>query len=592
MKKCILLCLLPLLLLTGCANADSDLNETTQPVTKEVGYYIPGSEIETQTGNAVRAYQLPEAGYQWIGMAGDRLMIASNGETAKLSVLSGIDAVQEAQLEIDSKKLSGGKAIFSGFVYYDKETNDAVYLDLQLHESGRIPMPEEIVGEPVFAADGSEIFYCTGTQLRSIEAERKIDRLIKTVNTGKLSLLDTYCDGDVVSCNMEYDNGKKETQYISTQNGQTLKTDDYVKSLYTGEDCYFAIRQEGTMLQRIVGAFGAEPLQLTAEDTKVYAVADLGSVIGSTEVEDGIVLNCYDIKTGRKTAATVIQGVNNPSIVVGDKWSRCVWILTHREDRDVLLCWDMSASAVQEDVVYHATLFTAENPDTVSLKALNDRVNSINKTYGTRVRIWQDAVQTTGNYEMVPEYQVPVIQDMLDKLEATLAEFPKNFVLKSIASRVRICLVRSVDSEQKSVQFWQNKDAYIAIAAGTDVRSEFIKNFAPVVDSHVLGNSAMYDYWDGLNPDGFAYGTEDKSLVSGDKRAFYDQESMTSAVNDRSKIFWQAMLPDNAEVFKSDTMQAKLKLICQAIRNAWRLEREEAVLPWEQYLREPVAFVK
>jgi hypothetical protein len=182
---------------------------------------------------------------------------------------------------------------------------------------------------------------------------------------------------------------------------------------------------------------------------------------------------------------------------------------------------------------------------------------------------------------------------MLDQLEPTLAEFPKSFISKSISSKVRICLVRSIDGQKTGTQFWVDDYAFISIAAGADVRSEFLKGFGHVVDSHVLGNSPVYDYWKDLNPKEFVYGqTADEKLTTGDNRAFYDVESMKTGTIDRSRIFWQAMLPDNADMFQSKTMQAKLKMVCKGIRDAWRLEREEEEYPWEQYLNESIAYKK
>ena len=48
---------------------------------------------------------------------------------------------------------------------------------------------------------------------------------------------------------------------------------------------------------------------------------------------------------------------------------------------------------------------------------------------------------------------------------------------------------------------------------------------------------------------------------------------------------------DNAKMFQAEATQNKLIMLCKAIRKAWRLEREEAVYPWEQYLKESIAYV-
>ena len=181
---------------------------------------------------------------------------------------------------------------------------------------------------------------------------------------------------------------------------------------------------------------------------------------------------------------------------------------------------------------------------------------------------------------------------MLDQLELVLEEFPKNFVYKSIRSRLRICLVRSVDGASDGAQYWDGRNAYIALCSGSDIRQEFLKAFGFVVDSHVLGNSPVYDYWDTLNPKDFLYGKPDETLLTGETRTFVDMDSMTSGTVDRSRVFWQAMEPDNAAMFQGETMQKKLQMLCKAIRDAWGLEKKTDIYPWEQYLEKPIAAKK
>ena len=219
-------------------------------------------------------------------------------------------------------------------------------------------------------------------------------------------------------------------------------------------------------------------------------------------------------------------------------------------------------------------------------------MEALNSKHGVRIRIWQEAVKAPGDHVLVPEHQPEVIRDMLDQLEAVLKEFPKKFVYKSISSRVRICLIRSIDGKSQGQQYWDGRYAFITLCSGSDLREDFLKGFGLVVDSHVLGNSPVYDYWDTLNPEGFRYGKPDEAFVTGETRYFVDVDSMTSDMMDRSRIFWQAMKADNAELFQSETMQKKLKMLCKAIRDAWDLEMKSDIYPWEQYLKKPIAYKK
>ena len=98
--------------------------------------------------------------------------------------------------------------------------------------------------------------------------------------------------------------------------------------------------------------------------------------------------------------------------------------------------------------------------------------------------------------------------------------------------------------------------------------------------------------WIDLNPEGFDYAdssTHRGSYLEGAARAFVDKEAMTSVTKDRSRLFWQAMQPDNQDMFASEIMQAKLNQLCLGIRQAWRWQKESQVFPWEQYLNTPIA---
>lgn len=580
---------------TGCANGTMDPDATAAPTeTIPAGYYEAGSQLETQTGGAIRKYVLPDSGYRFIKSIGDRLLLATDEQTAQLRVLSGNECIPVAQSQIPMEALESCEALFNGFAYFDKESHCVVILDPQLQHTQSVALPADVT-DVVIAQSGDRIFYTLGKEIRSIDISRKLSRLVKTLSAEKHDLIGSCFGGKILICETEDAEGKRNTLYISTENGQTVRTDNNILALATCEESYLAERMDGVVHQRIVGALDAESKQLLIDDAHLKSALELGGVIGYTSAENELRLNYYDIATGKKTAAVTLPGNIVPSAILADKWSDCVWILASdaADVEMILLRWDVKLSPVQDDVSYIDTLYTAENPDTEALSALDDRISALNKKHGVRIRIWQEAVKSPGNHTLVPEHQVGAITDALDELEAVLKEFPKSFVSKSISSKVRICLVRSVDDETKGVQYWAGSNAFIALSTGADIRSEFLKAFGYVIDSHVLGNSAKYDYWDTLNPSGFMYGgAVDESMATGENRAFVNVESMVSGTADRSHIFWQAMQPENSEMFASEIMQKKLTMLCKAIRDAWNLERKSESYPWEQYLAKSIAYKK
>ena len=59
---------------------------------------------------------------------------------------------------------------------------------------------------------------------------------------------------------------------------------------------------------------------------------------------------------------------------------------------------------------------------------------------------------------------------------------------------------------------------------------------------------------------------------------------MSFPKEDRARIMEYAMLPGNEELFRPQLMQAKLKALCDGIREAYGLEKAEETFLWEQYL--------
>ena len=601
MKEFLVMMLVLILLLAGCASegtpehTGSDTTAATEATAP--GLYISDSTIEQQTQGAVRLYGLDNENYLWLSAIGDKLLLAAEGEQTELTLLTGAGCVPAATAVLDTNLAVGSwQATYSGFVYYLESENQAVYLDPQLQELERIQLPEEIQGRPVFSPDGGEIFYCVGQEIRALETERKLSRLIKSHACTRQTLLGCYFEGKVLACGVEYEDGEQGTIYVSAETGQTLSNDDAITGLYTYETNYLCLRTEGSVQQHIIGTLDGTAQHMNVEGGVLTGGLELGGVVHYSVSEDNTLsLGFFDLASGKKTAAISLPGVGMPEDILADRWTGCLWLLVNNPQGEgkALLRWDLKASAVEEETVYSGPLYTADAPNEAGLQSCEDRIEDIDSAHGIRVRIWQTAVNYPGSYTLEPEYQTAAINRCLDELVPVLEELPENFLYKSVNSRIRICIVRSVDGEVKAVQYWDNGDAFIVLSVGVDVRTEFMKALGYVVDSHVLGNSPMYDYWNDLNPEGFVYGDEttySQEYLEGEAIAFFSEASMESGTEDRSQMFFQAMEPDNGEMFQSETMQKKLLLLCQAIRDAWRLERKTETYPWEQYLTQSIAY--
>ncbi len=593
--------LLALLVLTGCATEEppQTSESTTVPSTTEYvdpGLYEPGSAVEQQTGGAVRAYPLEQSNYVWMAPMKNKLLLATGREQAELMVLSGKKCTVAASGTVSADftaENASWQLTNMGFCYYSQATNEVIYLDQQLRQIDKVSLPEGASSKVLVDPKTDEIYYSIANQIRALDPDTGISRLIRQHSGRSQKLLALYFDGGMLSCQVTDLDGRQSVLHLSTETGETMSTDQAVYALDTYENTYFALRMDGIVRQQIFGSTqdGITAQSLNVEDP-LRSALPLGGAVSWTVDETGLNLSFYDLTAGKKTAAVTLPGASEPVDVTVN--GNLLWILASVEQRQVLYSWDISQSPVEDETVYTGPLYTNASRDEAGLQQCQDRVDALNKKHGLEIRILEAAVKEPGNYKLETEYQTEAINRCLDALEPVLEQFPENFLYKSVNKRIRICIVRSISGDLPAVHYWLDDDSFIIVSPGSDIWEEFLQAVGYVISTNVMGNSPILDSWAALNPQDFTYGEMEgmEQYLAGETMTFADVGSMQSITEDRSRLFWYAMKEDNAQMFQSETMQAKLLLLCRGIRDAWRLERKTDVYPWEQYLNEPIAYVK
>jgi hypothetical protein len=312
--------------------------------------------------------------------------------------------------------------------------------------------------------------------------------------------------------------------------------------------------------------------------------------------EGALVMDYYDYTTGTHGASIRMVGVGEPLAIAAD--SKYIWILALEGEKTMLYRWDVSASATGNAHSYIEPLYTRANPDEKGLQQCAQRAVELKDKYGISVHVGADALNMDNGYTLTDEYLVSALTAAMDQIEALLAKFPEGFMDESVAKGdLHLSLVREIAGNQDMVQFYKNGDAYIILEISENVEAQFFHGLAYVIDSHVLGNSRDFDNWKKLNPDGFDYdynyyfyqNHSDSPYLSDEERAFVDAYSMTFPHEDRCRLFVAAMEEGNADLFAGEVMQAKLKRMCQGIREAYGYDRSSETFTWEQYLTESLA---
>ena len=597
--KRILLLLLTVLLLTGCAGeeAPTAASSTAVPTeTEHPGLYVPDSDVEKATDGAVRAYKLEGENYRWAAPYGQDLLLATGA--GRLTVLTGEKGVPQNSAVTGTELSESVAALgvtYSCVYYPDKNARELVVLGADLEQSQRIALPEDYQGMPVLAGKTMEVFYCAGQEIRALDPETGISRLVKQQSCQSCQLLGSCFEGRILICENVDTLGQRHVLYVDTATGQTLTSDDQVYRLYTYGDSYFAMRLDGVTQQQIFGTLESTPAQLHIPQTEnIYPVLSLGGVAAWEDTQEGTQISFYETATGLRKAQVKLPADVQVVYITSD--GAYVWILTAAREGSgqILYRWDADKSPVTDETVYTSVHYTQDAPDEAGLAQCQTRAEELSSRFGVRIQIWQDAMKKLGGYSMKPEYQTQAINQWLDGMAYAMEQFPEDFFAmcaESSASKVvRICLVRSIATGEQTVQFWDNGEASVIMTPGADVYEELVTAIGYVMD-----NRLALDTWETLVGDGaIVYGQAqpDSPYLEGEKRAFVDAQSMISPLEDRARLFAAAMAQDNDELFTAPMLQTKLLALCQGIREAFGLQKHPQALPWEQYLTQSLAYIE
>ena len=613
------------LMLCGCAapveepSVPTESQETQPAVdpTEPGGSYDPDSAIEASTDGAVRAYPLSIAGAYAMACMGDDVVIFSGTGATTLTKLTGGNlyvsaaALASCRIHPDDASVTVGD---KGVTYFDTQTGELVMLDTGLKEVSRIALPEDLVGTPVLSSDREYVYYCTADSIRVLTLESGISRMLKEISYESQTAQALLCDGTVLQVILS-DGSAEKSLFLSTETGQTLReyAGDLTLSGFGGN--WYATIPEGIMNGFLYGAADTDTRMLIPEDYTAQGIwlEQLHALVTLTDSVEpaGIRLTVYDLASGTQVSSLVLENCQSVSRLDVDTQTGEVCILSADSDGGLTLYrWQTEGTPVASNAIFSCPRYTLASPDAEGLAACEAYAAGLEELHGVDIRFGAEAAGTEPwDYELTAEYQVPVLMDVLETLAGLLEAYPSGMLTTAMSGiseePIRICIVRQItgspesgDTSAKSgIQFWNGTENYVAITPGCDLASVLYRQMYYALENCLMSNSNdLYD-WEYLNPSGFDYDYDyttyltryTTNYLDGDRRYFVDMYSMTFPREDRAAIMQYAMLPGNEEIFASTYMQAKLRALGKAVREACGLEDSSEVFLWEQYLTRPLA---
>lgn len=609
--------LLVLLLLCGCGAPQAPAKTPTAPPVSVTEVPTEAAEKGAIT-EPLTAYPLEENTASALAMFGDDLLLFYSYDQTVLTRFDTDAMMPVATMKLDCSIYPGDATVQiseKGITYLDEFTRELVFLDQNLKEVKRFPVPENALEMPALSQDRRILYYMTSTGLRALDLESGIDRLVREMSYSYQSITDLHCGSTIIRCGVSDHNGTWRYLFLDCETGRILfEQSDYI-TLYTAPDRYFAITMDGSYEERLTGIPGEQVRMLNCHtpNASCHPILEQDAVVVVTDLSDTrSVLDYYRLSDGMHPSSLPLPEGVYPWTVTGSADSGCIWFLSYDPNLgcDVLYRWNPELSPTEDDTVYIGLRRTAENPDLYGLEKCAELAEEISERHNVKVLTWLDATAVEPwDYTFEPEYQVPLIEEALHTIDSALSAFPDGFLRKATAEMgdgtLRVSLARGLygvaDSgaldSASGVQFWDDQgNSHICLQIGYGLEQNLFHELYHVIESRIYSHSQRLDNWDDLNPRGFSYDYEYRSYMKHDEyhwleddnRAFIDFYSMTYPKEDRARILEYATAPDNAYYFTSPTMQQKLRTLCLAIREAYDLETVTDAFLWEQYLDSPI----
>ena len=581
--------LLALFLLAGCAAPSEETtapSETTQ---------APGQALEAQTQGAVQVFPTGETGFCRLYPMGEDLLLQCGGS---LSRRSGPEFQEAAQgsTQVVLRTDPDGAWVLTG--------HTVSVLDNALQELQTIPLPETLSGIPGLSPDSRYLYYLDRGCLKVLDCSTGLSSLLRDHMN--------FYDGSVTALSQELlflrltrEDGTAQSLLLSALDGST-QYPDYAPqdAAWSEAGLQMVLTDLGSPLVVLLAPGGTAGQLPLAPREEVLCFLDR-FVITKTPTPTGTTLRLYSFASRMLRSEVELHGIDTLGNGCFTENGR-LYLTARDEDSGLwwILRWNYDAFPPESTDSCLVPYYTRQYPDQSGMQQCRETADRLENKFGISILLFDEAAQAAPwDYHFTAAYRVDETQWQLQGLEEALDTFPQGFLSKLTRGwdDLTLCLVSAIEGTAgtgsldtaEGLQFQSGSHFYLALAPSSpeSLRYTLFHECSHLIDTQVLTRCSVYDNWNDLNPQDFAYAMDYQvdlkaygSFLEGDDRAFIDSYSMTYPAEDRARIFECAANPGNELLFTSPILRAKLLRICTGIRQSFNLTQEDGPYVWEQYL--------
>lgn len=527
---------------------------------------------------------------------------------------------------------------------FDSVSQEFIYLNRRLAETGRIRLSEPCIRTPLITEDKKFIYYFAsdGSGLKELSTAGGSLRTLKSglaENNFCTTLMLLSSEKVLAVSGTSIEQNAYVTNFIDISADEILRSISGSIQLTSTGDSFGALYQDGLMeaLYQIPQS-RTEIRELLPDDPLGYGnlIFDLENRLALTSIQNFVQnseegtsgynscnLYYYNLDTGKntyKTSFTLQSGeetfVGSPQdLVYLPSIHMAVFQFKHNYSHIVL--WDLNQKTelTRDSADHSAKYYSSDQPDQRGIQALKDRAQVLGEKYGINIYLADECKREFPGYHAEPVYQTRLIKESLTVLEKALSSYPDDFFRQLIipeTGKLGIYIAGNFSTvgndnpdHANGVYFHEEGSQYLVLNASnfSSLESTIYHEISHAIDLYAKFTAplkSLYDYEDDifnqLNPAGFSYDysyrrNEDKKDLAftaasqSDNVYFIDYYSKSFPSEDRARIMENAMHPQGIDYFQYPALRRKLEYMSRFLREIFDTGKWETETVWEDAIK-------